>query len=51
MSDNEKELLELINAHDNPDKAFEIAFNLLIDFLDGREEPQDTSSVLLRVTA
>ena len=51
MSDNEKELLNLINAHDNPDKAFEIAFNLLIEFLDGREEPQDTYSARLQVTA
>ena len=44
MSDNELELLHIIRTSENPEKALEIAFNLMIDFLTKREAPQDTSS-------
>lgn len=50
MSTNEKELINLIREHDDPKKALEIAFDLLLTFLDEREAPQDTSAVHLRVT-
>lgn len=51
MSDYEKELIHMIREHENPAQAFEIALKLMIDFLDEREAPQDTSSVHPRATA
>ena len=33
MTDNEKELLNIIRNHDNPERAVEIAINHMIDFL------------------
>lgn len=44
MTDNERELLNIIRGHDNPERAVEIAINLLLDFSRKREVPQDTSS-------
>ena len=51
MTDNEKELLTIIHQHDNPGLAVEIALKLMIDFLEKREVPQDTSSAHPRVSA
>lgn len=51
MSTNEKELLNIIREHENPKKALEIAFDLLITFLEKREAPQDTSFESPQVTA
>ena len=51
MPENEKELLKLIREHDDPKQAFDIAIGLMFDFLDEREEPQDTSSVHPRESA
>ena len=45
MTDNEKELLNIIRNHDNPERAVEIAIKLMIDFLKQLEAPPDTSSV------
>ena len=45
MTNNELELLHIIRTNENPETALKIAFNLMIDFLVKREEPQDTSSV------
>ena len=50
MTDNERELINIIRDYENPKYAAEMALNLLIDFLAKREEPQDTSSVHLRVS-
>ena len=44
MTDNERELLNIIREQDNPTQAVEFAFNLLIDFLTKREVLQGTSS-------
>lgn len=43
MTDHELELLYIIRTHENPKKALEIAFELMIDFLKKREAPPDTS--------
>ena len=43
MSNNEKELLQIIREHDNPEQALDIAIGLMFDFLEKHEEPQDTS--------
>lgn len=43
MTDNEKELLNIIRSHNTPEQAIEIAIKLMIDFLKQREEPQCTS--------
>lgn len=51
MTDNENELLNIIRDYNNPEQAVEIAINLLIDFLEKHEVPQDTSSVHLPVSA
>ena len=51
MTANEKELLNLIRTHENPEQALEIAIELLITFLDEREAPQYTSLAPPRVSA
>ena len=51
MTDNERELIHIIREHDNPECAMQIALNLLIDFLEQRGVPQDTSSVRPRESA
>lgn len=51
MTENEKALLEAIRNHPEPERAVEIAINLMIDFLAKREVPRDTSSVRPRESA
>lgn len=34
MTDNEKEVLNIIREHDNPEVALEVAINLAIEFLE-----------------
>lgn len=45
MTDNERELLSIIRAQDNPGEAVDFAISLLIDFLKKHEAPRGTSSV------
>lgn len=51
MTENEKELLNIIRNHANPAQAIEIAMELMIEFLAKREEPPGTFSVHLRESA
>ena len=51
MSENEKELFNIIHAHDNPEEAIEIAIKLMFDFSARHEAPQDTSAVHLPESA
>lgn len=51
MTENEKALLEAIRNHPEPERAVEIAINLMIDFLAKRGVPRDTSSVHPRESA
>ena len=51
MTANEKELLNLIRTHDNPEQATDIAIRLMVTFLEKREAPQDTSFGHPRVSA
>ena len=51
MTDNEKELLDIIRNHENPERAIEMALALMIDFLKPREEPPDTFSAHLQESA
>jgi hypothetical protein len=51
MTDNERELLNIIRGYDNPEQAVKIALDLMIDFLAKLEAPQDTSSVHPLVSA
>lgn len=44
MTNNEKELLNIIHHHSNPEEAMEIAMDLMIAFLKNYEELRDTSS-------
>jgi hypothetical protein len=44
MSDNERELLNIIRGCDNPEDAIAIAIQLMVIFSTKREVPQDTSS-------
>jgi hypothetical protein len=46
MTNNEKELLNIIHQYSNPEKALKIAMDLIVDFSKNFEVPQDTSSVL-----
>lgn len=48
MTENERELINLIRENDNPQQALAIAMELMIDFLEKYGAPQDTSSVLHR---
>lgn len=43
MTNNERELLSIIRDRHDPERAVEIALDLMIDFLTRREVPQDTS--------
>lgn len=43
MTNNEKELLNIIHQHSNPEKALKIAMELMTDFLTNYEALQDTS--------
>lgn len=43
MTENELELLYIIRNNDDPEKALQIAMNLIVDFLTKREELRDTS--------
>ena len=40
MTENEKELLELIRNSDAPEKAFEIALKIILEFLEQDESSQ-----------
>ena len=51
MTNNEKELINIIREHDNPEQAVEIAIKLIFEFLDEREVLQCTSSAPPRITA
>lgn len=46
MTNNEKELLNIIHQHSNPEKALKIAMDLMTEFLTNYEALQDTSSEL-----
>lgn len=46
MTENERELINLIRENDNPQQALAIAMELMIDFLKRYEVPQDTSFAL-----
>ena len=51
MTDNEKELLNIIRSHDDPERAIEIAIEIMLDFLKPHEEPPDTLSARLQESA
>ena len=44
MTENELELLYIIRTHENPEKAFETALDLMLTFLEKREALPDTSA-------
>jgi hypothetical protein len=45
MTGNERELIDIIRGHDDPERAVKIALDLMVDFLAKLEALQDTSSV------
>ena len=51
MTDNEIKLLHMIRTNENPENALKVALDLMIEFLDGREAPQDTSHAHLQESA
>ena len=51
MTENEKELLNIIRSHNNPERAIEIAIELMLGFVKPHEEPPDTFSAHLRESA
>ena len=51
MTDNERELFNIIREHDNPVRAVDFAINLLIDFSKKHGAPRGTSSVHPRESA
>ena len=51
MTDNERELFNIIREHDNPVRAVDFAINLLVDFSKKHGVPRGTSSVHPRESA
>lgn len=51
MTDKEKELLNIIRSHDDPEQAVKIALDLMLTFLETHEAPQDTYSAHPPVSA
>ena len=41
MTNNEKNLLNIIRSHDNPEQAIEIAIKIMIEFLKQDESSQE----------
>lgn len=51
MTNNEKELLNIIHQHSNPEKALEIAINTILDFLQQHGSYQEPSAVCSQESA
>ena len=51
MTNNEKELLNIIRQHSNPEQALEIAINTILDFLKQHESYQEPSVVCSQESA
>lgn len=51
MKDNERELLNLIRKHDNPERALEIALNIILEFLAQDGSSQERPVVCSRESA
>lgn len=51
MTNNEKELLNIIHQHSNPTQAIEIAFNTILGFLEQDEPYQEQVVAYSRVSA
>lgn len=51
MTENEKELLETVRNHDNPEQAMEIALDIILKFLMQLESSRSQSSACLREPA
>ena len=50
MTNNEKELLNIIHQHSNPEKAIEIAIKTILDFLEQHESYQEPSVAYSQVS-
>lgn len=51
MTDNEKELIDIIRHSDNPEGAIGVAVEIILAFLKLHESSQEQSSVVLREPA
>lgn len=51
MTNNERELLNIIHQHSNPTQALEIAFNTILAFLEQDGSYQEQSVAYFRVSA
>ena len=51
MTENERELLNIIHQHSNPEKAIEIAVKTIIEFLEQDESSQEHTVAYLRELA
>ena len=51
MTDNEKELLNIINSHDDPAQALEIAIQTISAYLEQHESYQESSAVRFQALA
>ena len=51
MSENEIELLQIIRSHDDPEKAFEVATKIILEFLKQDESSQEQQAASLAVSA
>ena len=51
MTDNEKELIDMIRHSDNPEESICVAVEIILAFLKQHESSQEQSSVVLREPA
>ena len=51
MTDNERELLEIIRNHNNTEKAFETAIRIILEFLEQDESSQEQQVAYSQVSA
>ena len=51
MTENEIELIHMINSHNNPEKALEIAIGIILEFLEQDESSQEQRAVSPSVSA
>lgn len=51
MTENEKELLNIIRTHDNPEQALEIATRIILSFVEPHESSQEQSAACQQALA
>lgn len=51
MTENERELMQMIRQHPDPEKAFDIALKIILEFLEQDELSQEQPSAYFQVSS